>query len=381
MITFILFSFSDFLKTKIGARQRELKNIALLSSKKKKCIENKQIYITNAYGRTGNDWITIGNGLWLASQVHGYFSVPQWAQKRIFNQFNLDVFYKTFCIRPFLKESNNQSFETIQLTGGTAYFLFRRYNESFLVPHLPPLTRETYQSLLHVHKMLHASLWSNPNPKLFDTAIHIIKDLYGNRLDYVSIHQRSHEGNCPNLFCDHTNISLFSKYDIPLYEKEWTQRQAWEELSNSQSQPRNCTGDIPRHPMCDISASAVSNILSMHKGRNWRDLNISIHLGTDRRVGVNDIVTKLKAIIPQQVVSHNKHSMTLNADFVFLDLFLFIHSGLFIQNPMSTLSTTACIVRNMLGLRTVPVLNTTHMSVENRFKYSFCIPQFEKEKL
>jgi hypothetical protein len=39
------------------------------------------------------------------------------------------------------------------------------------------------------------------------------------------------------------------------------------------------------------------------------------------------------------------------------DIFIMIHSDLFIQNPESTFSKTVCIIRAVLGLQTIPLLD------------------------
>ena len=345
-------------KREIQRRNELLRSIALSSPKN--CNGTKVVYIRNAYGRTGNYWISIANALWVTSVLQGSFNVPDWAAGHLFDHFVLDIFKESFCTTYDVNIRDSRRRNPIGLLGGESFNIFRLYNNTNLKPLLPPLDENTLREVTHFYVRFLASLWGSPKPEILRAGIATIQFHLGNNLDYVSVHQRSHEGICNRLYCSFTNTSNFSPLDLPLLSKEWLHVQQMERTMD-ENLPRNCSAFEEYHnPLCRIRANTVRNILE-HSNRNRTPagLDVNLHLGTDSRNQSNELVSSLGAVIPQYHINHT-------VDHTILDMFLFIHSGLFIQNPMSTLSTTACIVRQILGLRTVPMLNTSQMSIEER---------------
>ena len=334
---------------KIAYRQNFMRDIASLHNKKD-CEGSKIIYVYNRYGRTGNDFIALANALWITQVVNNtVFMIPRWAKSTIFDHFNLKRFYESFCITPHRRSSDSY----IVLYGAEAFSLPKLFNNSELSPFLPPLNEETINKITKFYATFYSSLWCCPHSSISTTGLAVIGNIFGS-LDYVSIHQRSHEYKCNQLFCDYTNLSQFSKFELPIEDENiFPPRTHTVKLHSGMR--------CPRHPLCGINSKTVRKILDLFQihNKNYSINSSSLHLGTDTRNESNELVSSLGAVIPQYHINHT-------VDHTILDMFLFIHSGLFIQNPMSTLSTTACIVRQILGLRTVPMLNTSQMSIEER---------------
>jgi len=338
----------------ITQRQNYMKQVASFKTKKK-CDGSTIIHVLNRYGRTGNDFITLANTLWVTHTIkNAIFMIPNWAKSTIFDNFDLRTFTDTFCTTSHRRITD----EYISISGGEAYSLHRLFNVTKLKPLLPPLNEGVISNIAHFYTKFYASLWCCPHHSITAEGISLIKTFFSSSLDYVSIHQRSHEGNCRELYCDYTKISQFSKLELNFSDEEWHPWLLRE--TNETSSQNHC----PRHhhPLCGINSHTVRSILQLIKYYD-KDCHIntnSIHLGSDMHNNSNELVTSLGAVIPQYHVNNT-------VEFgVILDMFIFIHSGLFIQNPLSTLSTGTCIVRQTLGLRTIPVLNTSRMSIEER---------------
>ena len=336
---------TDFQRT-ISARQLLLRKIAL-QNKPQHCNISTVIRITSHYGRTGNNWIIIANGLWLSTLVGGSLELQFWMHDRVFKYFDLHVFNQSFCVT---KSRLLDDSKIIWMMGIDAYAVDRIYRNEDLIKYLPILNEETFRKVSFLYTRFYASLWSSPKQIISQLGKEFIQWYLNNSLNYISLHQRSFEGQCRKNFCVSIHTSYFSPKEVPLHENEWLQIQRWEQQQSNTF--RNCTGVLPPYPLCNLNAMEVEHMLALQR----RTANDSlIHLGTDMPTNTNVLVESLRVKIPK--VLYTSTSVTVHDDeLMHLDLYLFIHSSLFLQHPLSTFSSVACIVRETLNIPTVPLL-------------------------
>ena len=329
-------------------REQQLRKIALNDGESNKCSSSKIIVIKGPYGGAGNLFIILANALWLGSLMQAAFEIPRWAEKRIFHYFNLNVFYESFCTTK-LSPPTTESNYTL-LSGVEAYAIRRMYRDDRVKRYLPPLNEETFRDASRWYIRFYASLWSSPKKIIFRPSVITMQNYLGNSTNYISVHHRNFEGDCNLYFCRHFNISNLPVNEVPLHLESWKEAMRWE---RGQSYPRNCSSEYPKYPICDMTPTDIKETFKL---LNKTLRNVHMHLGTDGQKESTHIEQKFHAFTTKN------HTTTVLRDlgYAMLDVYLFIHSSLFIASPMSTFSGMACIVRQILDLPTVPIMNYTY---------------------
>jgi hypothetical protein len=112
------------------------------------------------------------------------------------------------------------------------------------------------------------------------------------------------------------------------------------------------------HPMCDMTASFASSILQQHN----RTHNM-LFLAFDGRGGIEDYMAVNATIIRGEEFAQVLDSFRRETKF--LEMFMAIHGDFFIMNPRSTFSFEVFVIREALGLISVPVLRSHDFYVKN----------------
>ena len=331
----------------ISQRQQKLRKIALYG-KPRNCNSSRIIGVTGPYGGAGNNWIIIANALWLGNLMQATFLIPLWAEERIFDFFDLDVFHDSFC-------TTNRTLPTMDsrftfLSGVEMYAIRRMERDSRVNGYLPTLNEETFREASKWYIRFYASLWSSPKEIVSRPGLESIQNHLGNAVNYVSVHHRNFEGGCNFYFCRHFNISNLPVNEVPLHLDSWKEAMRWE---RGQSYPRNCSSEYPKYPICDMTPTDIKETFKL---LNKSLRNVHMHLGTDKQSNISHLEKEFHICVPKLHITPKIHEF----GYAMVDLFLFIHSSLFIASPMSTFSGMACIVRQILDLPTVPIMNYTY---------------------
>ena len=276
------------------------------------------------------------------------FQIPRWAEERLLDYFDLDVFYESFCTTKRTPPTKNSRYTF--LSGVEIYAIRRMEHDGRVKRYLPPLNEKTFREASKWYIRFYASLWSSPKEIVSRPGLQSIQNHLGNSTNYVSVHHRNFEGNCNVNFCRHFNISNLPVNEVPLHLDSWKEAMRWE---RGQSYPRNCSSEYPKYPICDMTPTDIKETFKL---LNKSFKNVHMHLGTDGQSNISHMAIEFRICVPKLHITTKLHDL----GYAMVDVYLFIHSSLFIASPMSTFSGMACIVRQILDLPTVPIMNYTY---------------------
>lgn len=317
------------------------------------------------FGNTGNQFVEMIHGLWLAERMEATLVVPKYMLQSL-KAFDLSTLHASFC---FIQEQEfavleghaaKDSIIKIELESEESFWFFKiflgekhvkRYPAHAPLPVLSPVLIE--EMSLHFLRVV-ACFWAHVSHNLVSEASHLIhKQLHAN-LNYTSVHKRSMEGGCSKLLNAETVQADYDPKQLPMDSPEWA-------------------GNLEKaHPVCEYTLSFVHETIALFMQQNDKgNLNAAtmpIFLAWDGRGSVDDYRTGGQTALS---VDHmKKESLSLDGDTLkLLDMFVAMHADLFILNPRSTFSWQIYCVRVILGLPNVPVMEQKDLFVTKKAQY------------
>lgn len=337
----------------IHQRLGQLKRLALLKQRTNPCNIDKIIKITEIpFGNSGNNLVEFTHGLWVARELNATLLVPPW-MVHILRPFDTTLINRLFCFVEVVPGGESKK-EIIEITSEDSFFLFKifqqhgEFQERFGDKGLPALSTSVLHSISEHFLVVYSALWSSPREHLLSGGLWIIKNRLDNNLRYASAHKRSLEGHCTPMMNKCTNTSEYSSLELPMGSP------LWDPASLRRS-----------HPLCDMPATFVHDVLDMHNRNDSR-----LFLAYDGQGGLGSYASWRPPVLSIGLPA----SLQITAgDLKFLDLFISMHGDFFVANPLSTFSWEIFVVRVCLGLESVPIIVTNdiymmHMEGFNHYK-------------
>jgi hypothetical protein len=319
----------DLIENTLNLRSSILKLLSKRQQRRVPCSELRFIVITEyAFGRSGNNMIEFTHGLWLAEKLNATLVVPKW-MSHILIPFDSNLLSQAYCFVDSSVWKNNGNFKIIEVTSEDSFFTFKLFNDNDFKHFLPPLNDVTVDEISTHFCKVYALLWSSPSKKLLEAGIWVIKNLLHGNFRYTAAHKRQLEGACSRLLADRTKPSDFSPAELPMDRIEWK-------------------GALHRsHPLCDMSIEFLKSVQQMHNRTDSK-----LFIAYDGRGEIQSYIDQNATF--SHFIQNNVHHKTV--DLRFIDMFIAIHSDLFILNPYSTFSWEIFIVRVCLGLISLPII-------------------------
>lgn len=287
--------------------------------------------------------VSLTNALWLAMTLNSTLVLPKYMGK-MFQEFNITTLRSIFCFRT-MEEHINQTQGHIGrlqysrvLTGPESFFLFSMFNSPKFKHQLPKFDQNTMMEMSHHYVRVYAALWSSPIKGMRLASGYMIKNHLNNSLEYTTVHKRSMDGTCHDIISG-TSFSDYSDNELPMKNKEW------------ENMPR-------KNPICDMSPSFINDTITMH-GRQEKKVLISF----DGRGDIKPL-TDLG-----HVLTTEQDAKKFTVPRIFLDALLGMHGELFVLNPRSTFSWQIFVIREILGLHSVPLLRNNDYLVMQLSEY------------
>lgn len=296
-------------------------------------------------GNTCNNMVSLTNALWLATTLNSTLILPKYMGK-IFQEFNITTLRSSFCFRTIEQHTHESKGRSSRLqysrtvTGPESFFMFSMFNSPKFKHQLPKFDQKTMMEMSYHYVRVYAALWSSPLEGMLLASKHMIKHHLNNSLDYTTVHKRSMEGMCDE-FLNGIAISDYSERELPMKNPEWRNKQK-------------------KNPICVMSPSFINDTISMH-GRQDNKVLISFD-------GRGDIKpwTDLGHVLTTVL---DKSGANFTVPKIFLDAFLAMNGGFFVLNPRSTFSWQIFIVREILGLHSVPLLTNNDYLIMLKAEY------------
>lgn len=322
-------------------KRLDSKSFIGLSIPKHRVIYNETTFIDihhKAYGRTGNKLIEFVHVITLGliyNITSSHINLPKSIFHSLFDTFNTTLLSNVFPI-VFYKHLKSHTCENgkchiIHMNAESLFNIFQQHD-------LPiEINKDLINLASEIYLLTCAILWSQPKQYIIQAAIWLMKNKLklSSSLTYTSVHKRQMNGYCNKIFMDFT-IADISNSDVPINEKYW-------QLVDESFSDKDTI--IYKNPICSMNYSFVSDIQIIHNVTNQM-----IFLSSDGYGRSDDYPL-------HQVITSNDLDLTLFPQFIdvpddilYLDMFIAIHSDLFILNPRSTLSTFIYVVRVALGL-------------------------------
>lgn len=289
--------------------------------------------------------VSLTNALWLAMTLNSTLVLPKYMGK-MFQEFNITTLRSIFCFRT-MEEHINQTQGHISrlqysrvLTGPESFFLFSMFNSPKFKHQLPKFDQNTMMEMSHHYVKVYAALWSSPIKGMRLASEYMIKNHLNNSLEYTTVHKRSMDGTCHDIMSG-TSFSDYSDDELPMKNKEW------------KNMPH-------KNPICDMSPSFINDTITMH-GRQEKKVLISF----DGRGDIKPL-TDLGHVLTTEQDAKN---CNFTVPRIFLDALLGMHGELFVLNPRSTFSWQIFVIREILGLHSVPLLRNNDYLVMQLSEY------------
>jgi hypothetical protein len=294
-----------------------------------KCSSDKFLIITGGpYGSSGNRLIEFTHAVWLARKMNATLIVPDWMDD-IFAPFDSSTLKKNFCFTLDKDTAVSEGITPTEVTSSDAFFLSHLFHEKKFISFLPSMSEAVDDLSVHFLKV-YAALWSSPLPEIRAAGEWLMKNHLGNSLVYTSVHKRNLDGECSNILAHVSSPSDYAPDEIPADIPEWK-------------------GSLEKdHPLCSMPLHMVLAIQELR-----HRTNSSLFVAFD---GQGDVENYLKYgavfsnLLDKVEGQHSKHRK-------FVDMFMAMHSDLFILNPRSTFSWQVYLIRVCLALESVPIIN------------------------
>ena len=350
---------------KIKAFPRLHRSVLATSHEARRCPTDSFVLITEfQYGQAGNQLVEFTHGLWLADKLNATLVVPEYMGP-ILAPFHLHEIKKLFCFSDEAqyksskaeKEQDNVKVKIYELESEDSFWLqniMGKNDHAKQFPSLPPLEKKVVDEISLYFLDVYASLWGHAKPIIMQEACRIIAHKMKHSIKFTAVHKRDMEGGCQQLFWSNlpTEKCGYLSDQVPLNSSVW-------QIAGSSS-------------FCRMDAVFVSDTMKMHNremkrnsdGRPSSHTAQPVYLAWDGKGSIDS----WKALSAEFVLSADyrsnhdaselKESGIHHSDSLlkFVDMYMAIHSDLFVLNPRSTFSFEIYAIRTILGLESVPVL-------------------------
>jgi len=306
------------------------------------CPTDRFVVITGkASGRMGTRMIEFTHGLWVAEKLQSTLIGPSWIVD-IFAPFNSSLLDSLYCYA--IDHKPPIGAKVYAIGSDDMFFAFRLYSMNEFDTALPPFRGSKYNTTLRdlsVHFLrVYAALWSSPQEKILRATESFIYHFLDGNLQYNAIHKRMFEGLCSFILGTNTQAQDYSMNELPMTHHEWNNNL------------------LTNHPLCEMSFSFVNETLKMHHREKSK-----LFVAYDGSGGCDDY--KAAGAVFSSVLNGHPE-IQVDFDSKFLDMFLGIHSDLFILNPHSSVSWQIFLVRVILSLPSIPKIKNSDFYLQTR---------------
>jgi len=326
------------------------------------------------FGRNGNQLIEFAHGIWIAYRYNRTFMMPEWMNTLLL-PFNTTYLQSLFCFQEYTKPTEDMNILPIESI--ESFFAFKLANQPIFAPLFyidskTPTESEipfkAIEELTLFYLTVYTSLWSHPKHSIVKASKWVIENHLQGNFRYASVHKRTLEGGCSEIFMRATKVSDFSSSELPMDHGEWTGR-----LHKS-------------HPLCVMSESFVTSTMNLH---NRSSEQTKVFVAFDGAGDIHDYKRNPNAVFLDVLNDYHEPDITTSTpitdvslstrgrrrdlrhhssggDHMFIDMFIAMQSDLFIMNPRSTFSWQIFVIRACLSLQSVPVLWNQDLFMEVR---------------
>lgn len=329
------------------------------------------------FGRNGNQLIEFTHGIWVAYRHNRTFMMPEWMNTLLL-PFEVSYLHTLFCFREYTKPTDDMNILPIE--SADSFFAFKLANQPIFAslfyidsktPTSADIPTKVIDELSLFYISVYTALWSHPKHSIVKASKWLIEHHLQGNFRYSSVHKRTLEGGCSEIFVRATKVSDFSPSELPMNHIEWTGR-----LHKS-------------HPLCMMSESFVTSTMSLH---NRSSEHTKLFVAFDGAGDIHDYKKNPNTVFldvlneyhepknttgtnthtsmirrTNRVLRHHNPSPNTSGDtslHMFIDMFVAMQSDLFILNPRSTFSWQIFVIRACLSLQSIPILLTQDLFME-----------------
>lgn len=321
------------------------------------------------FGRNGNQLIEFTHGVWIAYRYNRTFMMPEW-MNTLLNPFETAYLQSMFCFREYTNPTEDMNILPIE--SADSFFAFKLANQPIFAPlfYIDSLTptpadipTKAVNELSLFYIAVYTALWSHPKHSILKASKWLIEHHLQGSFRYSSVHKRTLEGGCSEIFARATKLSDFSLLELPMDHAEFGGR--WHRT----------------HPLCSMTESFVTATMNLH---NRSSEHTKLFVAFDGSGDIHDYKKNPNAVFLDVLNEyHEADAVTLHTAAtrslrhhnpnpggdnlnMFIDMFVAMHSDLFIMNPRSTFSWQIFVIRACLALQSVPVLLNQDLFLETR---------------
>jgi hypothetical protein len=198
----------------------------------------------------------------------------------------------------------------------------------------------TNNEIARHYAQLYSSLWCCPSDDLMKVTSQIITNYFNNTLfSYTSAHKHNLEGNCDKHVLN-MKLSNFPPFELPMM--------ATPVYGNGM-----VANILDIYPLCSMPLKFVKATQDFHNRTNQR-----IFLAFDGQGNISDYEAH-NTVIGSQIMHTLPNNTSIQGKDI--DMMIAIFADLSILNPKSTLSWQIFVIRECLGLESVPKLQDTDL--------------------
>lgn len=289
------------------------------------------------WGRAGNQLIEFTHALWLAKTINATFLMPPW-MPGIFGLLGTDQLHKKFCFTDRVDPNYLKSAKVIEIAASDAFYMHLLLDRKEYAGMFPKRTDQTASEVSKHFLQVYSSVWSSPGPDIISEAVRIIDSNLGQSLAYCAVHKRTLENSCNEVMNIVTKVTDFHDTGLPMQHDNWKSA-------------------LANHPLCEMTPSFILDTIAYQN----RSKDSKVFVSFDG-IGSTDMYS---SSLPGSFISNVLGGAT-KRDHSFLDLFLAMHSDLFIMNPRSTFSWIIFVVRAAMQLDSVPVMKNKDLFLSEK---------------
>ena len=325
------------------------------------------VHISNIYhifyvGNSGNNLIMLTHMLWAASVLNSTLILPSFMNS-ILSEFDLSVLHEFYCLIftpspvKILADHTPQTVVKLlstttpdaslghriyEIDSYTSFYAFLLYTDDAVRPLLPKYDDNLLGVLSRHFLRVSCALWSSPSQDIVASSAYIINQYLNSNFMYTTVHKRGLDGRCSKFLSSSLKISDYNTAEMPMKNKEWS-------------------ADLrKKHPLCEMSGSFVTEVVSMHQRQNNQ-----LFVSFDGRGDVSTLKA-LGAVFSSVLDSAPEFSHVQRK---FVDMHMALHGDFFILNPRSTFSWQILLIRLCLGLESVPTSINSDFYLQDKKEY------------
>jgi hypothetical protein len=290
------------------------------------------------FGKSSNTLIEFTHMLWLAKRLNRTYLISEWMmtkkKQKFLHFFNTSLLESLYCVKYTLNEISTENIDIMEINTGEAYYAFQFFNNIQRFDGLVPQFNETILYELSIHFIqVYTSLWCCPSSNIIEASSWMLSRYFNNSLQsFTAVHKRSLDRNCDAKYNGVVNISNFSPLELAPYN---TSKHA---------------SIIQIYPLCEMPIQFVHETQNLNNRSQQK-----IFVAFDGHGNITDY-EKNRAIFGKNIKEIPLHRKIEGRE---LDMMMAIHADFAILNPKSTFSWQIYVLRECLGLKSVPKLIST----------------------